>query len=52
MGLSFRVLLRSEPASGTGALRTIRGAILVPLDEVVEGAAALDRTRPVVVVCR
>jgi len=35
-----------------GRLGTISGATLVPLDNVVESAGSLDKTRPVVVVCR
>lgn len=35
-----------------GALGTIEGACLLPLDDVVASAAALDRETPIVVVCR
>ena len=42
-----------RPASEiAGALGTIEGATLLALDNVVEGAAGLDKNRPIVIVCR
>jgi rhodanese-related sulfurtransferase len=35
-----------------GPLGHIAGALLVPLGDLAERAAALDRTRPIVTVCR
>jgi glyoxylase-like metal-dependent hydrolase (beta-lactamase superfamily II)/rhodanese-related sulfurtransferase len=41
-----------EPAEFTGRLGHIPGAVLVPLGHLAASAAALDRGRPVVTVCR
>lgn len=41
-----------EPTEFSGALGHLRGAQLMPLGELEARADALDRTRPIVVVCR
>ncbi len=41
-----------EPAEWTDALGHIRGAVLMPLAQLPEREAELDRNRPLVVVCR
>jgi len=41
-----------EPVEFSGALGHLRGAQLMPLGELEARADALDRTRPIVVVCR
>jgi sulfur dioxygenase len=41
-----------EPAEFSGALGHLHGAQLIPLGELAARADALDRTRPIVVVCR
>jgi glyoxylase-like metal-dependent hydrolase (beta-lactamase superfamily II)/rhodanese-related sulfurtransferase len=41
-----------EPAEFTGSLGHVAGARLLPLGGLPAGAAQLDRTRPVVTVCR
>jgi rhodanese-related sulfurtransferase len=41
-----------EPAEFTGALGHIEGARLLPLGELATRSAELDRSRPVVTVCR
>ena len=41
-----------EPEEFTGALGHIRGAKLIPLGQLAQRSGELDRSRPVVTVCR
>ena len=41
-----------EPAEFNGILGHVEGAVLIPLGELKQRAAALDKSRPVVTVCR
>jgi sulfur dioxygenase len=49
---SVQILDVREPEEFTGPLGHIRGAILIPLGELVERAGELARDRPIVAVCR
>src|SRR5262249_13722576 len=49
---SLQVVDVREPEEYTGPLGHIAGARLLPLGQLSEGVAALDRERPVVTVCR
>lgn len=51
-GQSVQVLDVRETAELTGPLGHIKGAIPIPLGELAARAGELDRTRPVVAVCR
>jgi sulfur dioxygenase len=51
-GPQVQVLDVREPAEFDGALGHIRGARPIPLGELPQRLAELDRTRPVVAVCR
>jgi rhodanese-related sulfurtransferase len=49
---TLQVLDVREPAEFTGTLGHIDGALLIPLGELAARAGELDRTRPIVTVCR
>ncbi|MBS0445007.1 MAG: MBL fold metallo-hydrolase [Proteobacteria bacterium] len=51
-GSEIQVIDVREPDEFTGGLGRIRGARLLPLSQLAVSAAAIDKTRPVVAVCR
>ena len=52
VGAQVQIVDVREPDEYTGALGHIRGAQLVPLGQLAQRAGEIDRSRPVVTVCR
>ena len=52
LALRLQIVDVREPAEFNGALGHVPGAVLMPLHDLPQRCAALDRDRPVVTVCR